>query len=129
MSCTMVHVGLELGVDSAEADRADKVNEIMDSGELCMPESEMLELMPDTDIREVVKHFATKTYDTWIVNEIVMMNIMNKLAEKVVYKIMNKLEKDGYLTLAWDEVKKDFVYLPGEKYKEQDKGDEWKKPK
>jgi hypothetical protein len=54
--------------------------------------------------------------------------LCNKLAELAVYRMMQNLEKAGYLTLAWDAEKNDFVYKPGPN-SPNNEGEEWKKKK
>lgn len=116
-ACTMVYVGLTMGVKKSEKVRAKEINKILDSGQEVITEKEQLLMITDKDITEAIAKHATKHYDTWTASDVQMMNLTNDLAQKAVIKLAKTMESDGILTLAWDDKKNDFVYLPGPNYK------------
>lgn len=116
-ACTMVYVGLGIGVKKSEKVRAKMINEILDSGKEVVSLEEQLTLVPDTEIDLAIAKHATKHYDTWTASDIQMMEITNALAQKAVERLANTMQAEGFITLAWDAKKMDFVYLPGPNYK------------
>lgn len=112
--CHMVWTGLEaISHGLNESDRENMLNEIMETKRWQLSEEEMLLYIPDIMLDEEVEKYAPLTEGAREMNEIQFMMLCNRLAEIAVYNMMNELEKKGFLTLAWDANKNDFVYKPG----------------
>lgn len=88
----------------------------------------MLTYLPEQTLKEELDKVAPFKEGIREMGEIKFASLCNKLAEKVVYGMMNELEKKGYLTLAWDSTKNDFVYQPGPNSPDIE-GEGWKKKK
>lgn len=116
-ACTMVYVGLGIGVKKSEKIRAKMINKILDSGEEVVSLAEQLTLVLDADIDQAIDKYATKHYDTWTASDVQMMEITNALAQKAVERLANTMQADGFISLAWDDKTNDFVYIPGPNYK------------
>lgn len=127
--CHMVWTGLEaLQTGITQEEREQILNEIMESGEWQLSEEEMLMYLPEHILKEELDKVSPFKEGIREMGELKFANLCNKLAEKVVYGMMNELEKKGYLTLAWDATKNDFVYQPGPNSPDIE-GEGWKKNK
>ncbi len=124
--CHMVWTGLEaLQTGITQEEREEMLNEIMESKQWQLSNEEMLNYLPEQTLKEELDKIAPFKDGIREMEEIMFAKLCNKLAEKAVYGMMSELEKKGYLTLAWDATKNDFVYKPGPK-SPLDEGDEWK---
>lgn len=124
LACHMVWTGLEMQGQPEEM-RLRVLDEIMETKRYQLSEEEMHTQMPYDTIKEQLLKFSTKLEEgVYTVGEEAFSVLCNKLAELAVYKVMQDLEKQGYLTLAWDDTKNDFVYKPGPKSVE---GEEWRR--
>jgi hypothetical protein len=94
-----------------------------------LSEEEMIDYLPDEVVREQLYKVSSEIEDNiYTMPELDFHKLCNKLAELAVYRMMQNLEKAGYLTLAWDAEKNDFVYKPGPN-SPNNEGEEWKKKK
>lgn len=124
LACHMVWTGLEMQGQPEEM-RLRVLDEIMETKRYQLTEEEMQQQMPFPVIKEqLLKYSKEAEPGLYVIGEVVFSELCNKLAELAVYKVMQDLEKQGYLTLAWDATRNDFVYKPGPKSQE---GDEWRK--
>ena len=120
----MVWSGLEFAGQPEEI-RMNILDEIMETKRYQLSNEEMLDYLPDEVVREQLYLKAKEVENNiYTLPEFDFHIMCNKLAELAVYRMMQNLEKMGYLTLAWDANKNDFVYKPGPKSNE---GDDWKK--
>lgn len=125
--CHMVWTGLEaLQSGITQEEREEMLNEIMETKRWQLSTDEMLLYLPEYNIQEELDKIAPFKDGVREMGEIQFAGLCNKLAEYAVYGMMKELERKGYLTLAWDSTKNDFVYQPGPK-SPGDEGDEWKK--
>lgn len=125
--CHMVWTGLDaISNNLSQTSREEILNEIMETKRWQMSDDEMYLYIPDIMLDEEVEKYAPLKEDVREMNEVQFMLLCNRLAEIAVYNMMGELEKKGFLTLAWDSDKNDFVYKPGPKSPDTE-GDEWKK--
>jgi hypothetical protein len=125
--CHMVWTGLDaISNGLSQESREEILNEIMETKRWQLSDEEMYLYIPDIMLDEEVEKYAPLQEGVREMNEVQFMMLCNRLAEVAVYNMMAELEKKGYLTLAWDATKNDFVYKQGPKSPEIE-GEDWKK--
>ena len=125
--CHMVWTGLDaISNQLSPESREELLTEIMETQRWQLSEEEMLLYIPDVMLLEELQKYAPLTENgTREMNEVQFMLLCNRLAEIAVFNMMNELEKKGFLTLAWDSTKNDFVYKPGPNSVDNE-GEGWK---
>ena len=122
----MVWSGLEFAGQPEEV-RMNVLDEIMETKRYQLTEEEMVDYLPDDVIKEQLYLRAKEIEENvYTLPELTFHKLCNKLAELAVYRMMQNLEKQGYLTLGWDADKNDFVYRPGPNSPDKE-GEGWKK--